>query len=469
MRDRIDAFIPVAGGLAIATVLLITIGAAAVIAGGSLTPSLSAIAASYGSDGSNALALSVYADQSAVISSGAQLVRACADNTYNGFTHARVRSVAFKWLTSIAAFAIGIAGLANLRNFVALFCALTYVALRGALYTIRVTCGAPRRVARAIQRNFRSFILVCIMYMATYVVGSADAALASSKIINICRTIQACQLESFEGEASCMMASHRKQVGLPLVMPPCLDANSTYDISISLGLYAAAAIAANACPSPTSEIAIQHPEPVTDNNPITTGAQHILDRRALRRAALSLTTSDELLEPRPRQACALFYNATDNAAVLSQAAAVLSLAGLAPPSAPFFLYIGSGHRRPADFGEQIANTSDAVVVHVDTCVGGYGHDLRLPAVRDAVIALAALANCLGVLISVPCDTWSAVRFNEEVNAPQPLRDCDNVLGIPLEDGSLPPTAAAANTVADIACDIGRACAAHGGHVIAKVP
>ena len=160
---------------------------------------------------------------------------------------------------------------------------------------------------------------------------------------------------------------------------------------------------------------------IIDNNPIRGPAQAIRDRRALERAALSYTESDALAGPRPLHACALFYTAADVAACLN------FNTGLATPSAPFVLYVGSGARRPTEFGQFVEKFSNATVVHGDTRLGGYSHDLRLPAVAHAVKALAALSNCIGVLVSVPCDTWSTVKFNDEANAPQPLRDCDNLL------------------------------------------
>ena len=71
-------------------------------------PFATALAAAFTSNGSNALALSVRADQSAVLAPGTQLVRACAGKAYGGFTQARVESWAFNWLTTI--FAVTIAG-----------------------------------------------------------------------------------------------------------------------------------------------------------------------------------------------------------------------------------------------------------------------------------------------------------------------------------------------------------------------
>ena len=76
--------------------------------------------------------------------------------------------------------------------------------------------------------------------MATWFVGGVDAAHAGLKIVNVCRAVQACRLESFEGEASCAMADHGLQHGLPFHMPQCLDDDATLDLSTSLGLYAVA-------------------------------------------------------------------------------------------------------------------------------------------------------------------------------------------------------------------------------------
>ena len=108
-------------------------------------------------------------------------------------------------------------------------------------------------------------------------------------------------------------------------------------------------------------------------------------------------------------------------------------------------------------------------MHIDTTIGGYTHDLRLPSVSRAVVAIAASPLCLGTLVSVPCDSWSAIKFNETNGAPGPERDTDNVLGIPLPDGSIPLAASFANVVTEVACDAAEACAAHNGCVAFESP
>ena len=197
-------------------------------------------------------------------------------------------------------------------------------------------------------------------------------------------------------------------------------------------------------------------------NPLTAGGEAILARRASRRAAVAISEFEAMPGPRPAHACALFYTSSD-------VSAALAASQLVAPQGYYYLYIGSGPRRDGDFGYQITKISDASVVHVDTKLGGYSHDLRIESVADAVIAIAANSRCLGVLLSVPCDTWSAIRFNKDSDSPEPLRDCDFPDGIPDADGVLPTAAEAANTVADVACAAATACAEHGGRVIAESP
>ena len=81
--------------------------------------------------------------------------------------------------------------------------------------------------------------------------------------------------------------------------------------------------------------------------------------------------------------CALFYTREDVAEALVVAP------GLAPLAGNYFVYIGSGERTPGDFGEQVASISDARVVHVDTKLGGYNYDIRIPAVAASIVALCA--------------------------------------------------------------------------------
>ena len=173
-------------------------------------------------------------------------MQAYANKAYGGFTHARFESWAFKWLTSAFALSAAVVALANLQNFAALVCALVYVAVQGVIRAVKFSCTIPQRAARAAIRNSHNLVIVAIIWMATWFVGGADAAHAGLKIVNVCRAVQACRLESFEGEASCAMVDHGLHHGLPFHMPQCLDDDATLDLSTSLGLYAVAAPNASA-------------------------------------------------------------------------------------------------------------------------------------------------------------------------------------------------------------------------------
>eukprot|EP00965_Chrysotila_dentata_P029282 973411-Pleurochrysis_carterae.AAC.1 len=63
------------------------------------------------------------------------------------------------------------------------------------------------------------------------------------------------------------------------------------------------------------------------------------------------------------------------------------------------------------------------------------HDLAQDAAAERVVALAAMTDCLAVLASPPCSTWSAARF--EPGTPQALRTAAHPMGVPQSDGRLP--------------------------------
>eukprot|EP00966_Prymnesium_polylepis_P143184 3304807-Prymnesium_polylepis.1 len=55
-------------------------------------------------------------------------------------------------------------------------------------------------------------------------------------------------------------------------------------------------------------------------------------------------------------------------------------------------------------------------VAVDVKLGGYAHDVTVKAVQHMIQDLAANPGCLGVS-SVPCGSWSILRYNPHANAP----------------------------------------------------
>ena len=104
--------------------------------------------------------------------------------------------------------------------------------------------------------------------------------------------------------------------------------------------------------------------------------------------------------------------------------------------------------------------------------GGYDHDIHSREVYTALLAVAQSSRCLGVFVSVPCKTWSALRFIQPTSGPpRPpvLRNLTAPDGIRGPDGSLPLQVARANQLADRAISIATAVAAHGGFFIFESP
>eukprot|EP00965_Chrysotila_dentata_P258456 6213223-Pleurochrysis_carterae.AAC.1 len=89
-------------------------------------------------------------------------------------------------------------------------------------------------------------------------------------------------------------------------------------------------------------------------------------------------------------------------------------------------------RRPA---EHLRDTG-LQTIHVDYERGGIGHDLAREDVASRVAELAFDALCIAVVVSPPCSTWSAARF--EPGDPQVLRTTELPMGVPQKDGGLYP-------------------------------
>ena len=81
---------------------------------------------------------------------------------------------------------------------------------------------------------------------------------------------------------------------------------------------------------------------------------------------------------------------------------------------------------------------------------------------SALTHLINLPNCVGVFASIPCGTWSAIRYHRP--GPPVLRRLasaangwlDETLGIKRADGSLPDAVATANLVAENMATVARA-------------
>jgi len=89
-----------------------------------------------------------------------------------------------------------------------------------------------------------------------------------------------------------------------------------------------------------------------------------------------------------------------------------------------------------------AAKSNLTVVMIDKKVGGYEHDISYAPVVAALVALVHLPNFKGVFVSIPCGTWSVLRYIRP--GPPVLRRLasainrwiDETLGIRRTDGTV---------------------------------
>ena len=133
----------------------------------------------------------------------------------------------------------------------------------------------------------------------------------------------------------------------------------------------------------------------------------------------------------------------------------------------FIIYLGSGRDRAGSVREHAAKRNLTVVM-IDKKVGGYEHDIAYAPVVAALVDLVHLPNCKGVFGSIPCGTWSVLRYVRP--GPPVLRRLasavnkwvDETLGIKRADGTLPESVISANlmvegmvAVADAALEKGK--------------
>lgn len=89
------------------------------------------------------------------------------------------------------------------------------------------------------------------------------------------------------------------------------------------------------------------------------------------------------------------------------------------------------------------------------------HDLCQPHVKERLMSLAARPDCVFVVASPPCSSFSAMQFNRTEGGAKLCRDIDHPRGFILPNGEVNPTAKAGNEVLDACIAIIRAAAAHG--------
>ena len=141
---------------------------------------------------------------------------------------------------------------------------------------------------------------------------------------------------------------------------------------------------------------------------------------------------------------------------------------------PYLIYVGSSVDRPGSLREHAAQHKLGVVM-VDPKVGGYEHDLVHQPVADDLELLLKQANCQGMFVSIPCGTWSALRYIRPGppvlrRLPSPLNEwVSQVLGVPRADGTLPDSVVRANTLAERVAKLGELAASQGKDVAFECP
>ena len=131
-----------------------------------------------------------------------------------------------------------------------------------------------------------------------------------------------------------------------------------------------------------------------------------------------------------------------------------------PSDCDFLIYLASGRDRDGSVARQAA-ARGIYVLNVDLKEGGYGHDLTSRAVIDALLLHAAHPRCRGVFASVPCGSWSVLRYRRP--GPPVVRRLPRwQRGIPRDDGTLPDVVVRGNAMLDASMEIMEACIEHGG-------
>ena len=141
-----------------------------------------------------------------------------------------------------------------------------------------------------------------------------------------------------------------------------------------------------------------------------------------------------------------------------------------PDGVGFVLYLYGG----GDVGEgSVAwhlRQSGVHTVTVDVELGGYAHDATVPHIQRQILDLAARPSCLGVLSSIPCGSWSAVRYVAKANAPGVERRLPHhARGVPRNDGSLAPSVVLGNATLDFAISVSELVISHGGFSFYESP
>ena len=141
-----------------------------------------------------------------------------------------------------------------------------------------------------------------------------------------------------------------------------------------------------------------------------------------------------------------------------------------PDNVPFTLYLCSGEAMGEGTIAHYLRAHGIYTVMVDVKQGGYGHDMTHAPIQRQIQELAARPLCLAVLSSIPCGSWSALRYVPQANAPGvERRRPHHTRGIPRADGTLAPSVVLGNTLLDFAILISTIVISHGGEAFFESP
>ena len=141
-----------------------------------------------------------------------------------------------------------------------------------------------------------------------------------------------------------------------------------------------------------------------------------------------------------------------------------------PDGVSFVLYLCAGGATGEGTIAHYLRAFGIYCVMVDVKQGGYGHDMMHAPVQRQIQDLAARPLCLAVLSSVPCGSWSVLRYVPQSNAPGvERRRPHHTRGIPRADGSLAPSVVLGNGLLDFAILISEIVIGHGGEAFFESP
>ena len=141
--------------------------------------------------------------------------------------------------------------------------------------------------------------------------------------------------------------------------------------------------------------------------------------------------------------------------------------GCAPPAGEFSIGVCSGPPRPGDIAGWMRHyRPQHTHLRIDHLIGGYEHVINRPHVTAALAELAALPNCVAVVLQLPCGPWSVVKFREgEGNLPKPIFTTEHPDGVPDREHST----TSALAVLQAGLHIASAALRHGAHVLSEHP